>query len=436
MEPSVSAHEGEQKKTSWREAIRGNVLMLGLVSLFTDFSSEMINPILPIFFAGLVGGGKAALWVGISEGIAETTASLLKIFSGRLSDRLGKRKGLVVLGYGLSTVARPAIALAGLAWQVVGLKFVDRVGKGFRTSPRDAMIGDAVGPDHRGLAFSFHRAMDHTGAILGPLAVIALLYVLLGYAKWVKPSAEGVVTGEEMRAMCVIFGLALLPGLAAMGVLLFKVREIAPRRTRPAGGQDGLRLGAGHLPRRFYAFVGIVTLFALGNSSDMFLLLYGWKLFNLGLVPLAGLWILLHASKVAMSLPGGVLSDKLGRRGVIVAGWIVYALVYLGMAEVGSLWQFCLLFVAYGFYFGMTEGVEKALVADLVPSERRGTAFGIYHGAIGIAALPASLIFGVFWTVIGPRMAFGIGAALAGLSAVLLIALLSTSKAAQRNGTR
>jgi len=420
---------------SWRDAIRGNVLMMGLVSLLTDFSSEMMNPLLPIFIAGLVGGKWAAFWVGLTEGIAETTASLLKIFSGRISDKLGKRKALVVIGYGLSSVARPMMALAGLvgttisakAIQVVTLKFFDRIGKGIRTSPRDALIGDSVGKEYRGLAFSFHRSMDHLGAVLGPLTAVALLYVFLGYAKWGETADQtAYVPGPEMDALRWLFAVALVPGLAAMASLIFKVREVAPPRESAAPAAPRPSVWK-MLPRRFYAFIGVVSLFALGNSSDMFLLLYGWQKFQMGLMQIISLWILLHVSKIVFSLPGGLLSDKLGRRPVIIAGWLVYALVYLGMAEVTSVWGFWLLFIVYGFYYGMSEGAEKALVTDFVGSEHRGTAFGVYHGAVGIAALPASLLFGVFWQAIGPRWAFGIGAMLAGAAAVLLVVLLSST---------
>jgi MFS family permease len=414
-----------QKRPGWRDAIQGNVLAMGLVSMFTDASSEMIYPLLPVFFTGLVPLGMAAVYVGLMEGVAETTASLLKIFSGGLSDKLGKRKSLVVAGYGLSTFARPLMALAFAGWNVVALRFLDRIGKGIRTSPRDALIGDSVDKSVRGLAFSFHRSMDHLGAVLGPLTAMGVLYLFLGKVLWQGNEARA--GAEEMNAMRWLFVLSLIPGIFAMMALVGKVKEIAPK---PSPAATAAKKGgvAGRLPKSFYAFVGIVTLFALGNSSDLFLLLLGKERFGLGLFQVILMWILLHVSKIAFSLPGGAMSDRFGRRPLIVAGWIVYALVYMGMAEVQVEWQFWAIFIAYGAFYGLTEGAEKALVADFVPSEYRGTAFGIYHGAVGIAALPASLIFGLFWEALGPRTAFGIGAGLAGLSAVLLLILLSTSR--------
>jgi MFS family permease len=415
---------------SWQSAIQGNVLAVSLVSLFTDFSSEMMNPLLPIFIAGLVGGAWAAFWVGLTEGLAETTASILKIFSGRISDKLGKRKLLVTIGYGLSTICRPLMVLAGTAWHVTALKFGDRVGKGIRTSPRDALIGDSVGPDVRGLAFSFHRAMDNLGAVLGPLTAIGTLYAFLHYSSWAASTTQDYqVSSDEMAALRWLFGLALIPGILAMAAVIFRVREIAPQTTRSTpSGRDAGNNAWKRLPRKFYTYIGIVAVFALGNSSDMFLLLYAWDIIKVPLVQLILLWVVFHISKVIFSIPGGALSDKVGRRPIIVIGWIVYALVYLGMAEAAAPWQFWALFIIYGIYYGMTEGVEKALVADFVPSADRGTAFGVYYGAVGVAALPASLVFGAFWVLIGPRLAFGIGAATAALASILLIALLSITR--------
>lgn len=427
-------------KPSWRDAVRGNVLAMGLVSLFTDFSSEMMNPLLPIFIAGLVGGIEAAFYVGLMEGVAETTASILKIFSGRISDRTGKRKALVLLGYGASSVARPLMALAGLAsaatggLQVVVLKFFDRVGKGIRTSPRDALIGDSVPKEVRGLAFSFHRSMDHTGAVLGPLVALGILYFLLGDQLWGVPAMvvqQKAVGDNEMTSLRWLFAIAIIPGIAAMASLFFMVREIPP--ARGAGNVQSWR----NLPGKFWAFVGILTLFWLGNSSDMFIVLLAAKKFEMSLMMLIVLWMVFHLSKIAFSIPGGVLSDKIGRRPIILAGWAMYALVYLGLAFAQEAWQFWTLILAYGFYYGMAEGAEKALVTDYVPSELRGTAFGLYNGAMGLAALPANILFGLIWQMVdqaypgrnlGAVTAFGVGAGLAALASVLLMVFLTTTR--------
>jgi MFS family permease len=248
---------------------------------------------------------------------------------------------------------------------------------------------------------------------------------------------DAAVPAAEMTALRWIFALALIPGLAAMAVLALRVREIAPAPSNGAGeGDEKLRR---RLPARFHAFVGIAALFALGNSSDMFLLLYGWMMLDLSLPAVLLLWVALHLSKIVFSIPGGALSDRFGRRPLIISGWIMYAFIYLGMAAIGegSAWLFCILFVGYGFYYGMTEGAERALVADFTESRDRGTAYGLYHGVVGLAALPASLLFGVFWTAIGPRFAFGIGAGLALLAAVLLAWLLAaTGPGAKHPGVR
>jgi MFS family permease len=408
---------------TWRGVIRGNVLMMGLVSMFTDFSSEMIYPLLSVFIFGLVPLGLAPLYLGLMEGVAESTASVLKIFSGRISDSIGKRKALVIIGYGISTIMRPLMGFATTGGHLVGLRFGDRIGKGIRTSPRNALISDSVGPDVRGLAFSFHRSMDHFGAVLGPIVAAGLLFLLLGHGLW--HGMTGKPSDREMDAMRWLFGAALVPGIAAMICLIGKVREIAPTSGKPSG--KGSFVGWRALPRRFYGYVGIATLFALGNSSDLFLLAHGRSRFHMDLLSVLGLWVLLHVSKIIFSFPGGVLSDKLGRRPIIIAGWLVYALVYLGMALVQQAWQFWALFLVYGFYYGMTEGAQSALVADFVPSGQRGVAFGVFDGAVGLALLPASLLFGVFWNRIGEGWAFGIGAALAGLAALLMAMLLTTS---------
>jgi len=416
-------------RNSWRSAIQGNVLMMGLVSLFTDISSEMIYPLLPLFLTGLVPAGTAAIYIGIMEGVSESAANLIKIFSGRLSDAIEKRKLLAILGYGISTIFRPCMALAGAGWQVIGLRFADRLGKGVRTAPRDALISDSADPTVRGLAFSFHRAMDHAGAALGPVAAMLFLYAFLGSSFWKE---DGVADTQEMRALRWLFGITLIPGLAAMATLILKVREITPSRQKSRNSEPDKTTAKSMLFRRFYLFLGILVLFTLGNSSDLFLVLYGKTMFQLDLFHLILLWVALHLSKIVFSLPGGGLSDRYGRRTAIVIGWIIYTLVYLGMAVVTTAGVFWLLILCYGGYYGMTEGAEKALVADFVPVEYRGQAYGLYHGAVGLATLPASILFGVFWAKLSPQWAFLIGACLASAATGLLIILLSTQAKYQK----
>jgi MFS family permease len=271
-----------------------------------------------------------------------------------------------------------------------------------------------VAPQHRGLAFSFHRAMDHSGAVLGPLVALGLLQLILGYAFWRTHSG---VSAAEMEALRLVFAAALVPGLLAVAVIVFMVREVAPKPQPVSERADGE-----NLPRRFFMFVGASALFALGNSSDLFLLLYAHERFGYGLFGLILLWVGLHVIKVVSSVPGGLLSDRVGRRPAILAGWTVYALVYLGLAFAGQAWQLWALLGLYGIYFGLTEGAAKAMIADYTRPHQRGRAFGIFHAAVGMAALPASLLFGVFWAALGATTAFSIGAGLAVAAAIVLIA--------------
>jgi MFS family permease len=372
-----------------------------MVSLLTDASTEMVYPLLPLFLTRTLGA--SAAFVGLVEGVAETTASLLKLVSGWLSDRLGRRKALVTWGYGLSSLTRPLMAMALLPVHVLGIRFLDRIGKGIRTSPRDALIADSTPVDAWGAAFGFHRAMDHLGAVVGPVLAFLLL-----------PQVGG-----SYRA---IFWLASIPAALCVLVLVMAVREV-PAQVPPSRLPI---LSLRPLDARFKGFLLIVTLFTLGNSSDAFLLLRAREAgVSEGAIPL--LWAALHIVKSASSLPGGILSDRIGRRSTIIAGWLVYAVVYAGFAAVGSVWQVWGLFLVYGLYFGLTEGVEKALVADLVPVEARASAYGVYHAAIGIAALPASLLLGWLWQSFGASVAFGTGAAMAAAAAVLLWVFLRES---------
>ncbi|MEO5656018.1 MAG: MFS transporter [Nitrospiria bacterium] len=376
------------------------VFFLGVVSLLTDASSEMIYPLLPLFLASSLGVGPA--FIGVIEGVAESTAGLVKFFSGWWSDRLGRRKALVVAGYSLSACARPLVAVAGAGWHVLAIRFSDRVGKGLRTAPRDALLAASTAPDARGRAFGFHRAMDHTGAVLGPLIAFALLSTVI----------------NDLRTL---FALAAIPGLLAVGVLVWRVHE-PPIPTSSAPPPP--RLSLAPFSGRFRAVLLVITLFTLGNSSDAFLLLKAHAVgIDAASIPL--LWIVLHLSKAVSSMPAGVLSDRIGRPRLILAGWMVYATVYAGFALADQAWQVWALFVWYGLFFGLTEGVEKAYVADLAPPAHRGTAFGLYHAAVGLAALPASILMGVVWERAGAGPAFWLGAGLALCSALGFLLVLA-----------
>jgi len=273
------------------------------------------------------------------------------------------------------------------------------------------------------LAFSFQRAMDHAGAVLGPIIAILCLYTFLGHGLWKDGSVAA--GSREMLTMRWLFGATLIPSLIAMAILVLKVREISPKQQKIKQAPSLKVISDPPMPKKFYFFLGTVTLFALGNSSDLFLLLYGKTKFQLDLLYVVGLWVVLHISKIIFSFPGGLLSDKFGRRVVIVTGWIIYAFVYLGMAVVTRQSFFWILIVIYGAYYGMTEGAERALVADYVQGDYRGRAYGLYHAAVGLAALPASLLFGIFWVELSPQLAFATGAVLAAIAAVSLTVLLA-----------
>lgn len=368
--------------------ISKNVLALGGVSCLNDISSDMIYPLLPIFLTSVLGVGTAFL--GLIEGIAESTASILKLLSGWYSDRVKNRKGLVVGGYSLAVLVRPLLAASTSGWHVLLIRFSDRVGKGVRTSARDSLIADSCPEHSRGKAFGFHRAMDNLGAVVGPLLAAGLLAFM----------------GGDLR---LLFLLASIPGFLAVAILLGFVRD----RPRPLPEpQTAPSLTLRGFDRGFKAYLIVLALFTLGNSSDAFLML---RARDLG-VPLAQiplLWVALHVVKTLSSMPGGMLSDRVGRRGVISAGWFIYAAAYLGFALAGSARDIWLFMGVYGLFFGLTEGVEKAYVADLIPSERKGTAYGAYNFAIGIFQLPASLLMGALWWWLGAPFAFAFGAGLA-----------------------
>lgn len=400
-----------------RSKLGRNVIGLGAVSLFTDVSTEMIYPLLPIFLAGVLGAN--ASFIGAIEGAAETTASLLKLLSGWWSDKIKSRKPFVVVGYLIASIARPFTAAAHSATQVLAIRVTDRVGKGLRTSPRDALLADSAPSDARGLAYGFHAAADNTGAVLGPL--IAFLLLKLNGVGALDASRR--LSAHDEHVIRSVFWLSAIPAAMAMLVLIVVVREV---KRKDAKTQHPETPGqGGKLSSRFWMYLTVVLLFTLGNSTDAFLLLRANQLgVPVALAPI--LWAVLNFVKAATGTYGGQLSDRLGRKPLIVGGWLLYAGVYFAFAWAGAPWQAWALFAVYGIFYGMTEGTEKALVADIVPAFRRGAAFGWYNLAIGLGALPASLLFGWIWDRSGSATAFVFGATLA-LIAALLMAFVAPS---------
>ena len=391
-----------------------NVWALSLVSLFNDASSEIIYPLLPVFLSLTLGASPIA--VGVIEGAAESASSLLKLASGYLSDRFAKRKIAVFFGYGISAVIRPLIGLATSWTQVLGLRLIDRLGKGIRVAPRDAILADSVKPGIRGLAFGFNRALDHVGAVIGPLIAFFLLYIFA--ANHQNPTAD-----EYAQ----VFLVASIPAFLALIVIGFFVREKSPKsKVQSPKSEESSKFQVPSskfkFDSNFKRFLVILALFTLANSSDAFLLLRAQEA-GISPVMIPLVWTFLHVVKVLSSLVGGDLSDRFGRKKLIFAGWILYALVYAGFAFASNSLAVWILFAFYGVYFGLTEGVEKALVADLVPASRLGAAFGWYHLAFGIAVFPASLMTGALWRFYGASAAFLVCAALAAIAALLLFTI-------------
>jgi MFS family permease len=385
------------------------VWLLGWVSLATDAATEAIYPLLPFFLTRVLGAG--AVTLGVLEGAAEAVNSILKIVSGRMADRSRRKRPLVLLGYGVSSIARPFIAITTTWTQVFVVRVLDRVGKGVRGAPRDAILATWTTPTTRGKIYGFHRAMDHAGAVIGP--ALASLFL------WFYP--------DHYRTL---FALTIIPGAIAVALILF-IRE------RPAVGDSQAEREArrrsveihpseGGLPRDFNAFMLVLTLFTLGNSTDAFLLLRLTDVAGTArFVPL--MWAGLHVVKATVSVVGGSWSDRVGRRTVIAIGWLTYAVVYAGFAMSTTLSALLEWFFLYGFYFGFAEGTEKALVADLTPADRRGFAFGVYNAVQGLGGLAASVVFGLVWKSYGAPAAFGLGATLAvTATAVLFLAVPKT----------
>jgi MFS family permease len=372
------------------------IFWVGFVSLLTDLSSEMIVPILPLFLTSVLHTQVGT--IGIIEGVAESTASVLKLFSGWLSDQMGKRKPLMIIGYGLSNLIKPFFALTTAPWQVLFIRFGDRFGKGVRGAPRDALIADSTTKDDRGRAFGFHRAMDTLGAVLGPLVAFIILNSHSGHFR-------------------TVFWFSAIPGVLAVMVLLFFLKERGKPEIIAKRGLPKISLK--QMGRKFVVFTLISTIFALGNSSDAFLILQAKNVgMNETLIPLA--YLVFNLTYTFFSIPTGILSDRIGRRPVIIGGYIIFAIIYLGFGLVHHPIGIWILFIFYGLYYAATEGIQKAYIADLVPLGKRGTAMGTFNAFTGIAALPASILAGFLWQDFGPLITFGASSSLAILSAILL----------------
>jgi MFS family permease len=406
--------QNSQKQGFWQKyrGLPKNVLALSFVSFLNDTSGEIVYPLLPVFLFLTLGA--SPFYIGLIEGFAESFASILKLFAGYLSDKFGNRKLPVFLGYSLAAVARPLLAFVTTWQQVLFVRLSDRVGKGIRGAPRDALIAAGAPPHRRGFAFGFNRAADHLGAVVGPVIAFVILTYLAA-----DPTQP---TSDEYRQLFLFASIPVVIGLFVIG---FFVRE----ETRPANFENEMpvRISLREFDSDLKRFLGVIVLFTISNSTDAFLLL---RAEQAGIAPamLPILWMVLHFSKVFSSLIAGELSDRIGRKGLIIGGWVVYAFVYAGFAFVSEPWQAWVLFVIYGLYFGMTEGNEKAFVADMVAPEKRGTAYGLYNLAFGISVFPASLLFGFLWTKFGPETAFLTSGAISMIAAVLFIIFIDGGK--------
>ncbi|MFH1662765.1 MAG: MFS transporter [Chloroflexota bacterium] len=405
---SKGRHSGGRKVFG----LNPNVFFLGLVSLLTDISSEMIFTLVPLFLANVLGAVTTV--IGFVGGLSESTDAIFRIASGWFSDKIGKRKPLALAGYSISTLAKPFMYLAANWGAVAAIRFGDRIGKGIRSSPRDALVADSVSSSERGRGFGLHRAMDSIGATIGLIAAAVIIYQVQG---------GGMELGLETYRWLVLAGT--IPAVLAVLVLFFFVRERRKGRLTKDNVSEKIckgKLGSG-FGLRFKLFLAVMAVFTLGNSSDFFVILRAQDL-QAPLVQVTLMLVLFNITYAAVSWPAGVLSDKLSRKGIIAIDWFIYTLVYLGFALSSSLWQIWLLFASYGIYYGIVEGVARAFVADLVPVERRGTAYGLYHGVIGLTLLPASLIAGWLWDAVNPAAPFYLGAGLAFLAMLGLMGLV------------
>jgi MFS family permease len=380
-----------------------NVFVAGLVSFFMDVSSEMIYPLVPLFLANVLGVNKSV--IGLIEGIAESTASLLKVFSGWFSDRIGNRKWLMAVGYGISTLSRPIVALA-TGWQhVMGSRFMDRFGKGVRTAPRDAIIAESTDKAYLGRAFGFHRSMDTMGAVVGP----ALAFFLLG------------IFSNNYRS---VFWLSMIPGAIAVLLIIFFITE---KKKAFVTYTDRPKLTLKHFDWRFKFFVAIATLFAIGNSSDVFLILRAQQI-GIPTLMIPVVYLMFNLVYSLSAIPAGIAADRFGRKRVIILGFILFSILYYGFATAEDTTAIWLLFAFYGLFMGLTDGIQKAFLATIIPPDFKATAFGVYNTAVGLAMFPASLIGGWLWDHVSPAATFYFGAITAALSVLLFIVFIAAVK--------
>jgi MFS family permease len=380
-----------------------NVFFAGLVSFFMDVSSEMIYPLVPLFLANILGVNKSM--IGLIEGLAESTASLLKVFSGWFSDRIGNRKWLMAAGYGISTLSRPIVALATSWHHVMGSRFMDRFGKGVRTAPRDAIIAESSEKTHLARAFSFHRSLDTMGAVVGP----ALAFFFLG------------IFSNNYRT---VFWLSMIPGAVAVLLIIFFIAE---KKKAFMSHSERPKLTLKHFDWRFKFFIIIATLFAIGNSSDVFLILRAQQI-GIPALMIPIVYLLFNLIYSISAIPAGIAADRFGRKRVILLGFMLFAVLYYGFAIAGNTTTIWVLFGFYGLFMGLTEGIQKAFLATIIPPDFKATAFGVYNTAVGLAMFPASLIGGWLWDHVSPSATFHYGAITAGFSAVLFIVFIAAIK--------
>ena len=416
MPPTLDT--GESRKNIW--GLHPNVFFLGISCLLTDISSEMIFTLIPLFLSNVLGATTEI--IGLVGGLSDSADAGFRVLGGWFSDKIKKRKLLAVLGYSFSTVVKPLMYFANNWVMVTGIRLGDRVGKGIRSAPRDAIVADSVAEDERGRGFGLHRAMDTAGAVIGLASAAIIIYAVQG---------GGLELGLKSYQWIVLVGIA--PAVLAVLVLQIFVRERKSEESLPPSSRSGVTSPGPKkgFDTRFKMFLVILGVFTLGKSSDFFVILRAQKL-EVPLIQVVMMLVLFNIVYSLTSLPMGILSDRLGRRRMLALGWGIYALVYLGFALASAVWQSWLLFAFWGVYFGVVEGVGRAFVADLVPDERRGLAYGLYHGVVGFAVLPASLIAGWLWDKFSSSAPFFFGAGLALLAMIAIMTLIKEPVSEQR----